>query len=80
VANFPGEPSSMEEVVAAIETASPDVAGRVSWVDERLPFPEALEGTLLERLIGPVERTPLVEGVRRTIEHYRRRSPVALSG
>jgi hypothetical protein len=49
-------------------------------VDERLPFPEALEGTLLERLIGPVERTPLVEGVRRTIEHYRRRSPVALSG
>ncbi|HET9460976.1 MAG TPA: NAD(P)-dependent oxidoreductase [Gaiellaceae bacterium] len=70
VANFPGEAASMEEVVAAIETAAPAVAGRVTFADVRLPFPERLESGLLEGLIGPVPRTPLAEGVRRSIEHF----------
>jgi UDP-glucuronate 4-epimerase len=74
VANFPGEPAAMEDVVAAIESAAPDVAGTITWLDERLPFPERLEATRLERLLGPLERTPLREGVRRTVEHYRRAS------
>ena len=73
VANFPGEPSSMAEVVAAIEQAAPEVAGRITSRDERLPFPEALESRLLETLVGPLPRTPLAEGVRRTIEHFRSR-------
>ena len=73
VANFPGEPSSMAEVVAAIEDAAPEVAGKVTWKDERLPFPEALEGRLLETLVGPLPRTPLTEGVRRTVELHRGR-------
>jgi UDP-glucuronate 4-epimerase len=71
VANFPGEPSTMEEVVAAIEAAAPDVAGKITWKDERLPFPESLESRLLETLVGPLPRTSLAEGVRRTIEHFR---------
>ena len=73
VANFPGEPSTMEEVVAAIEDAAPVVAGRITWKDERLPFPESLEGQLLERLVGALPRTPLADGVRATIEHLRSR-------
>ncbi|HXG77462.1 MAG TPA: SDR family oxidoreductase [Gaiellaceae bacterium] len=73
VANFPGETASMAEVVAAIEAAAPEVSGRVTWMDERLPFPERLEATLLERLVGPLPRTPLAAGVHRTIEHYRSR-------
>ena len=71
VANFPGEPSTMAEVVAAIEEVVPDAAGRITWTDERLPFPESLEGRLLEQLVGPLPRTPLVEGVRETIERFR---------
>jgi nucleoside-diphosphate-sugar epimerase len=71
VANFPGEPSTMEEVVDAIEEAAPEVAGRITWQDERLPFPESLEGRVLETLVGPLPRTPLAEGVRSTIEHFR---------
>jgi hypothetical protein len=62
----------MAEVVAAIEAAAPEVAGRITWADELLPFPDSLEATLLERLVGPPPRTPLAEGVRRTIEHFRR--------
>jgi UDP-glucuronate 4-epimerase len=73
VANFPGGAASMAEVVAAIEAASPEAAGRITWVDERLPFPETLEATALERLVGPLPRTPLADGVRRTIEHFRAR-------
>jgi UDP-glucuronate 4-epimerase len=73
VANFPGKPSAMEEVVATVEAAAPEVAGKVTWKDERLPFPESLEGRLLETLVGPLPRTPLAEGVRRTIEHFRAR-------
>ena len=72
VANFPGAPSTMQEVVDAIEAAAPAVAGRVTWEEGQLPFPEALEGRLLERLIGPMTPTPLVDGVRTTIEHFRR--------
>jgi UDP-glucuronate 4-epimerase len=73
VANFPGAPWSIEDMVAAIETAAPDIVGQITWVEDRLPFPESLEATLLERLVGPLPETPLAIGVRRTIEHFRRR-------
>jgi hypothetical protein len=62
----------MQEVVDAIEAAAPTVAGRVTWEEGQLPFPEALEGRLLERLIGPMTPTPLANGVRATIEHFKR--------
>ena len=70
VANFPGVPSTMQEVVDAIEAGAP-VAGRVFWEEGQLPFPEALEARQLERLIGPITPTPLADGVRATIEHFR---------
>ena len=73
VANFPGEPSSMAEVVAAIEAASPESTGRITWSDTPLPFPEALESALLERLVGPLPRTPLSEGVAQTVTRFRAR-------
>ena len=72
VANFPGEPSSMQEVVAAIEAAAPAAAGSITWEEGQLPFPPALEGKLLEHLVGPLPRTQLADGVRSTIEHFRR--------
>ena len=71
VVNFPGVPSTMQEVVDAIESAAPAVAGKVFWEEGQLPFPEALEGRQLERLIGPMTPTPLADGVRATIEHFR---------
>jgi UDP-glucuronate 4-epimerase len=71
VANFPGVPSTMQEVVDAIESAAPAVAGKVFWEEGQLPFPESLEGRQLERLLGPFTPAPLADGVRATIEHYR---------
>lgn len=71
VANFPGEPSTMSEVVEAIESVAPESSGSITWKEERLPFPESLEGRLLEQLVGPLPLTSLAEGVRRTIERFR---------
>jgi nucleoside-diphosphate-sugar epimerase len=71
VANFPGEPASMAEVVAAIETVAPEASGTITWMDEPLPFPESLESGLLEQLLGPLPRTPLSEGVARTVVRFR---------
>lgn len=72
VANFPGHRATMAEVVRAIEAAAPDVAGRITFQEGQLPFPETLEATLLERLVGPLPRTTLEDGVRATVEHFRR--------
>ncbi|MGI8887279.1 MAG: NAD-dependent epimerase/dehydratase family protein [Gaiellaceae bacterium] len=71
VANFPGEPSTMQEVVGAIEASAPEAAGKVTWTETALPFPESLESGLLERLVGSFPRTSLTAGVRQTIEHFR---------
>jgi len=71
VANFPGVPSTMQDVVDAIEAAAPAVAGKVFWEEGQLPFPEALQGVQLEHLVGPLPRAPLADGVRATIEHFR---------
>ena len=68
VFNAGGPSVHMSEVVAAIEAAAPEVAGRITFDDVQLPFPEALES---EAPI-PLEWTPLEQGVRETIELFRR--------
>jgi nucleoside-diphosphate-sugar epimerase len=77
VANFPGEPSTMAAVVEAIEAAAPASAGRITWDEGQLPFPQSLQAMLLEHLVGPLPRTPLADGVRFTIEHFRAREGTA---
>ncbi len=71
VANFPGEPSSMAEVVGAIEAAAPGAGDKLVWSEDPLPFPKSLESGLLERLLGPLPHTSLAEGVVRTVERFR---------
>jgi len=73
VFNLGGPSSDMGEVVAAIEAAAPDVAGLVQFEDVQLPFPPEMEAGSLEDVVGAIERTPLDEGTRLTIEHYRTR-------
>jgi len=73
VFNLPGVAASMAEVVAAIEAAAPGIAGRITWVETPLPFPERLEATGLEQAVGPLPHTSLVDGVRQTVELLRKR-------
>jgi UDP-glucuronate 4-epimerase len=73
VFNLGGPSSHMSEVVSAIEAVAPDISGRIAFDDVQLPFPEEMEAGDLEDVIGPIAWTPLDEGTRLTIEHYRAR-------
>ncbi len=73
VFNLGGPSSHIGEVVAAIEAAAPEVAGRITFEEAQLPFPEEMEAGGLEDVVGSIEWTPLAEGARLTIEHYRAR-------
>ena len=72
VANFPGVSASMQEVVAAIEAAAPEAAGKITYDESPLPFPEALEANALEQATGPLPQPSLTEGIGETIELFRR--------
>lgn len=71
--NLGGPVSHMREVVAAIEQAAPEVTGAIHFEDNQLPFPEELDSGSLSEIVGYAPSTPLAEGVRDTIEHFRRR-------
>ena len=71
VANYSGVVATMAAVVSAIESAAPDVTGRVTWDDVPLPFPSELEANALEAAVGPLPRTPLAAGVDATILAFR---------
>ena len=71
VYNFPGVVASMSEVVAAIEVAAPEVAGKITWVEQPLTFPTQLEAVGFEHAVGQVRRTSLADGVRATVELLR---------
>jgi UDP-glucuronate 4-epimerase len=68
VDNFPGARADTAEIVAAIEAAAPEVAGQVTWDETVLPFPPELGTDGLASL----STTPLAQGVRETIEAFRR--------
>ena len=68
--NLGGPASTLAEAARAIEAAAP---GAAIGVDEQniLPFPEEFDGGPLEEAIGPIEWTPLAEGVKQTIDRLR---------
>jgi UDP-glucuronate 4-epimerase len=71
VANFPGAASTIVEVVDAIVAAAPAVAGKITWQEGQLPFPESLQADVLQHVLGPLPQTSLVDGARMTVEHFR---------
>ncbi len=70
VVNLAGSVVHMREVVAAIEAAVPEARGRISFGDAPLPFPGQVDTT--NDVFPSQATTPLEEGVRRTVGHFRR--------
>lgn len=70
VVNLAGSSVHMREIVAAIEAAVPAIAGQISYDDVQLPFPEQVESQVGQLFATPPE-TPLLEGVRKTIDRFR---------
>lgn len=71
VYNLGGGTVSMEQIVAAIEKAAPEAKGRITFKNVPLPFPRHNDTGELAKLIGPVCRTGLEEGVRESAEYFR---------
>jgi nucleoside-diphosphate-sugar epimerase len=71
VHNVRGEGSHVDQLMAAIEAAAPNAAGKITYQSAVIyPFPEALDASSLADVIGEIPYTPLTEGVRRTVEHF----------
>lgn len=74
VSDLSTEMTRIEDVVAAICAAVP--GARIDLAETERPAPGvAFDVQPLVELIGPLPRTELAEGVRRTIEGFRRLSP-----
>ena len=70
VYNLPGSVLKMGEIVSAIEEAVPEMRGKITFDDKALPFPETMDGTLLDQLLveqGGVPRKPIAQAVSETI-------------
>jgi UDP-glucuronate 4-epimerase len=65
VANVGGPAVHLADVVRAIEAAAPEAAGRITFDDVPLPFPEEFA------VARSLAVTPLEVGVRETIERFR---------
>lgn len=71
VFNLGGSTAAMAEIVAAIEAAAPEIAGRITYLSTPLPHPPSVDSEPLERALGPLHWTPLQDGVAATIERFR---------
>jgi nucleoside-diphosphate-sugar epimerase len=71
VFNPSGTTAEMEQVIAAIESAAPDMAGKITFEPTQLGIPPQIDDSALTALLGPMHWTPLDQGVRETIELFR---------
>ncbi len=72
VFNLRSAVAHMSEIVAAIEEAEPASTGKITFENTALALPDGLDGKLLVEFLGDVPHTPLAEGVRFTIEHFKK--------
>jgi nucleoside-diphosphate-sugar epimerase len=71
VHNLNGRAVHMSEVVSAIESAAPEAAGTITFVDQALPFPAEVDHISLLDVMPEPPETPLGDGIRATIERFR---------
>jgi nucleoside-diphosphate-sugar epimerase len=69
--NLGGHTVHMSKIVSTIEKAVPEAAGTITFEHSTLPFPEDVDITALNRALGPLTVTPLVESVATTIKTYK---------
>jgi nucleoside-diphosphate-sugar epimerase len=70
--NLRGEVVDLATFHWALAQVDPGGAARVTFGDRQIAIAYDLDDAALQRDLGPMPRTPLVEGVRLTLEHFRR--------
>jgi|GEM_PF-75611 len=71
VVDLPGEVADVTQVVAAIVQAAPESAARITIEGPVIPAFTALQPRSIATLFPDWTTTSLVEGLRKTVEHYR---------
>jgi nucleoside-diphosphate-sugar epimerase len=71
VYNLGGSVAGMDGIVAAIEAAVPDMAGQVTFGTSAFSAPSDVDSRPLDTALGGIHWTPLVDGVRQTIDQFR---------
>jgi nucleoside-diphosphate-sugar epimerase len=68
--NLGTTPVSVDKLIELIREVKPDA--QISRKETRLPFPESFDDSALRAHVSRVYETPLVEGIRLTMEHFER--------
>ncbi len=71
VFNLGGDTVSTTDVIAAIESVAPEMAGKLTYKDTPLPFPAEVDNSKLRQLLGKIPQTPLQQGVGETISIFK---------
>jgi UDP-glucuronate 4-epimerase len=71
VFNIGGESTSTPEVISSIEATMPSAAGKISYVEEPLPFPAEIDNAALAAAIGEIPSTGLHQGIAETMRIFR---------
>ena len=69
--NLGGTTASIPEVIDAIEVAAPSMKGKITFDDVAMPFPENMDDTEVNKVLGQLSWRPFPEGVAHTIEDFR---------
>jgi nucleoside-diphosphate-sugar epimerase len=69
--NLGGSVAAVREIVETINTVVPDSRGKITFMETPLAFPEELDASKLRATFGAVPETPLLDGVRATVEQFR---------
>jgi len=73
VVDLPGEIADMNQVLAAIVAAAPEAAAKLSVKGPPIPAQAPPNPRFISTLYPDWTTTPLIEGIRRTVEFYRAR-------
>jgi UDP-glucuronate 4-epimerase len=69
--NIGGETVHVSQIVDAINAADPSVQGLITFEDKSLGLPEEVDNAALEKLLSPLTFTPLVQGVKETMDIFK---------
>src|SRR5207248_1203788 len=69
--NLRGEVVSLPELHRALIAADPAAERLITFGEKQIPIAFDLDDSALQRGLGPMPRTPLVEGIRQTLSLFR---------
>ena len=70
--NLRGQVVDLPTLYQALCTVEPAAARLITFGERQIPIAYNLDDSALQHDLGPMPRTPLLEGIRQTLEHFRK--------